>query len=138
MKTLALDVGTKTIGVAVSDELGITAAGLGVISRRDEKSDMDALGVFVKEHRPECIVVGIPPNADGSLGKRALDIKRFSEAAGEFFGIRTVLWDESFSTVEAENAMIKAGVGRKKRKKKVDKVAAVVILREYLDGTGGK
>ncbi len=138
MKTIALDVGTKTIGVAVSDDLGITANGLDVIRRKDEKSDMDSLGVFVKEHKPERIVVGIPLNADGSLGKRGLDIKRFSESVGGYFGIETVLWDESFSTVEAEKVMIKADMGRKRRKKVVDKIAAVVILREYLDSLEGK
>ncbi|WP_462137896.1 Holliday junction resolvase RuvX [Candidatus Mycalebacterium sp.] len=133
MKFLALDVGTKTIGVAVSDELGITSNGLGVIKRKDEKTDLKSLAVFIEEHRPARVVVGIPFNSDGSLGKRAKNIKKFSEILKEFFGIETVLWDESFSTVQAEKTLIGGGMGRGKRKKVVDKLAAVIILREYLD-----
>ncbi len=138
MKTLALDVGTKTVGIAVSDELGITATGLDVIRRKDEKSDIQSLAAFVKKHRPGRIVVGIAPNADGSLGERALAVKAFSDSVTEHFGIETILWDESFSTVEAEKVLIGGGIGRKKRKKVIDKMAAVVILREYLDSAGGK
>ena len=137
MKTLALDVGTKTIGVAVSDELGITANGLGVIRRTDEKNDLQSLAVFINEHKPGRIVVGIPFNADGSLGERARAIKDFSETVSRTFATETVLWDESFSTTEAEKALIGGGMGRKKRKKVVDKVAATVILREYLDSAEG-
>lgn len=137
MKTLSLDIGTKTIGVAVSDELGITANGLDVVSRKGEKRDLESLAAFVEQNKPERIVVGIPFNSDGSLGKRGLDIKRFSESVGEFFGIETVLWDESYSTATAEETLIKADVGRKKRKKVVDKMAAAVILREYLDSLQG-
>ena len=133
MKTLALDVGTKTIGVAISDELGITANGLGTVRRTDENKDLQALAVFVGEHKPGRIVVGIPFNSDGSLGERAEKIKQFSETVADFFGIKTVLWDESFSTAKAEKTLIKGGMGRKKRKKVVDKIAAAVILREYLD-----
>ena len=135
MKTLALDVGTKTIGVAVSDELGITANGLGVIRRTNEKSDLESLAVFINEHKPGRIVVGIPFNSDGSLGERAKAIKSFSDTVSQFFGIKTVLWDESFTTVRAEKTLIGGGMGRKKRKKVVDKVAATVILREYLDSS---
>ena len=137
MKTLSLDIGTKTIGVAVSDELGITANGLDVVRRKSEKSDLDALAGFVERHKPKRIVVGIPFNSDGSLGKRGISIKRFSKSIGEFFGIETVLWDESYSTSTAEETLIKADVGRKRRKKVVDKMAAAVILREYLDSPQG-
>lgn len=137
MKTLSLDIGTKTIGVAVSDELGITANGLDVVSRKGEKSDLESLAGFVERHKPERIVVGIPFNSDGSLGKRGVAIKRFAESVGEFLGIETVLWDESYSTATAEETLIKADVGRKKRKKVVDKMAAAVILREYLDSLQG-
>lgn len=137
MKTLALDIGTKTIGVAVSDELGITANGLGVIKRAGERRDLNSLAVFINEHKPECVVVGIPFNSDGSLGERAEAIKSFSGRISELFSIKTVLWDESFSTSRAEDVLIGGGMGRKKRKKVVDKVAAVVILREYLDSTEG-
>ena len=137
MKLLALDVGTKTIGVAASDELGIVATGLGTVARKDEKSDLESLAAFVSERKPERIVVGIPVSADGSLGKRAVEIKSFAQTVGSYFGIETVLWDESFSTVEADKAMIKGGMGRKRRKKVVDKVAAVVILQQYLDSLEG-
>ena len=133
MKILALDVGTKTIGVAVSDELRITSNGLGIIKRKDEKSDLQSLAVFIEEHKPARVVVGVPFNADGSLGERAKNVKKFSENIKEVFGVETVLWDESFSTVKAEKTLIGGGMGRKKRKRVVDKVAAGVILREYLD-----
>ncbi len=136
MKTLALDVGTKTIGVAASDELGITSNGIGVIKRKDEKSDLESLAILIEEHKPGRIVVGIPFNADGSLGERAVRIKQFSEKLRDFSGVETALWDESFSTVSAEKTLIGGGMGRKKRKKVVDKLAAVVILREYLDSRG--
>lgn len=132
MRTLALDVGTKTIGVAVSDELGITANGVTTISRSDIKKDIEALKLIVSEYDPGEIVVGVPYRADGEVTKRGREIMRFADILKGALRTKIVYWDESYSTVNAENALIEADLGRKKRKKVIDKIAAVIILREYL------
>ena len=131
-RTLSLDIGTKTIGVAVSDELGITANGVVVISRENEKKDLAELQNIVNRYRPSQIVVGLPYGEDGSLGNRAKAIKKFSKRIENTLGIEIAYWDESFSTKTAEQTLIEAGVGRKKRKTVIDKMAATVILKEYL------
>lgn len=133
MRVLALDVGTKTIGVAVSDELRITANGLTTLKRTSEARDLEALRGFIDEFKPAVIVVGIPYLDDGGLSKRGEAIVEFAEKIRTTFGIQVEHWDESFSTVAAEKALIEADVSRKKRKKVVDKIAAVIILREYLE-----
>ncbi len=131
-RTLSLDIGTKTIGVAVSDELGITANGVAVISRENEKKDLAELQNIVDRYRPLRIVVGIPYGEDGSLGNRAKAIKKFSKRIENILGTEIAYWDESFSTKTAEQTLIEAGVGRKKRKTVIDKMAATIILKEYL------
>lgn len=136
-RTLCLDVGTRTIGVAVSDELGITANGVGTIRRENEARDMEKLKRIAEEYRPSRLVVGLPYNRDGSLGERGRGIKRFSKRVERSLGIEVGYWDESFSTRTAEDTLIRAGVGRKKRRTVVDKIAAAVILEEYLLGASG-
>ena len=131
-RTLSLDVGTRTIGVAVSDELGITANGVGTIRRENEAGDIEKLREVAREYRASRLVVGLPYNQDGSLGERGKRIKRFSKRVERSLGIEVRYWDESFSTRTAQDALIKAGVGRKKRRTVVDKIAAAVILEEYL------
>ena len=131
-RTISLDVGTKTIGVAVSDELGITANGVCTISRENEKKDLAQLRDIIERYSPCEILVGIPYNQDGSLGGRAKGIKRFSERIRDSLGLPVKYWDESFSTKTAERTLIEAGMGRKKRKTVIDKMAATVILKEYL------
>ena len=134
MKTLALDIGTKTIGVAISDELGITANGIKTIQRKKHNTDLEELKLIVDEYKPDQIVVGLPYNSDGSLGKRGKNIEKFSEKIKKYLKLPIEFWDESYSTVNAENFLIKqANVGRKKRKKIIDKMAAVVILQEFLN-----
>lgn len=133
MRILALDVGTKTIGVAVSDELGIIANGVKNLKRKAIENDLYALKEIVDELNPALILIGIPYNIDGSIGKRGKQIIEFSKNIKEFFDITVEFWDESFSTVNAEKALIEADLSRKKRKKIIDKMAAVVILQEYLD-----
>ncbi|MCY4378704.1 MAG: Holliday junction resolvase RuvX [Candidatus Dadabacteria bacterium] len=131
-RTISLDIGTKTIGVAVSDELGITANGVCTISRGNEKKDLAQLRDIIEQYSPCEILVGIPYNQDGSLGSRAKSIKRFSERIRDSLGLSVKYWDESFSTKTAERTLIEAGMGRKKRKTVIDKMAATVILEEYL------
>lgn len=131
-RTVSLDIGTKTIGVAVSDELGITANGVCTIRRENEKKDLSQLRDVIEQYSPREILVGIPYNQDGSLGNRAKGIKKFSERIRDSLGLPVKYWDESFSTKTAEKTLIDAGVGRKKRKTVIDKMAATVILEEYL------
>lgn len=132
MRILSLDVGTKTIGVAVSDELGITANGITTIKRSDIKSDLKNLKDIIDRYSPAEIVIGVPYNIDGSVGNRGKDILTFSDTVKKEFSIPVVYWDESFSTVNAEEKMLEADLSRKKRKKVIDKMAAVIILQEYL------
>ena len=131
-RTISLDIGTKTIGVAVSDELGITANGVCTISRENEKKDLARLRDIIERYSPREILVGIPYGQDGSLGSRAKGIKKFSERIRDSLGLPVKYWDESFSTKTAEQALIEAGMGRRKRKTVIDKMAATVILQEYL------
>ena len=131
-RTISLDIGTKTIGVAVSDELGITANGVCTIHRENEKKDLSQLRDVIGRYSPREILVGIPYNQDGSLGNRAKGIKKFSERIRDSLGLSVKYWDESFSTKTAEETLIEAGMGRKKRKTVIDKMAATVILEEYL------
>lgn len=131
-RTVSLDIGTRTIGVAVSDELGITANGICTISRKNEKKDLARLRDIIDEYSPREILVGLPCNQDGSLGSRAKSIRKFSARIRDFLGLPVKYWDESFSTRTAEQTLIEAGTGRKKRKTVIDKMAATVILQEYL------
>ena len=133
MRILALDVGTKTIGVAVSDELEITANGVTTINRKDTEFDVTELGRIIERYKPSELVVGIPYRSDGSVGKRGEEIMRFADVLRKKFGIPVKYWDESYSTADAESFLISADVGRKKRKRVIDKMAAVYILAEYLE-----
>ncbi len=133
MRVLALDVGTKTIGVAVSDELKISSNGVKKIDRKDFKNDLNEIKKILDQYKPTEIVVGVPYREDGSLGARGIDIKKFAKKIENSFKIPVVYFDESYSTVIAERALIEADVSRKKRKKLIDKMAAVVILQDYLE-----
>ena len=133
MRILALDVGTKTIGVAVSDELRISSNGVKTIQRKSRKSDLNELQEIIDEYKPTEIVVGLPYREDGSLSKRGQDIEDFSKKIENRFKLPIIYVDESYSTVFAEKALIEADLSRKKRKKIIDKMAAVVILQGYLD-----
>jgi len=132
MRVLALDIGTKTIGLAVTDPLGITAQGVGVIRRKGGMADLEALARFVRELEVERLVYGMPWQADGGEGASARRARIFAEKAGAHLGLPIEAQDESHSTVEAEEALIEGGMSRKKRKKVIDQVAAVVILRRWL------
>ena len=114
---LALDAGTKTIGVAVSDELGITANGITTIQRKNLKSDLSELSAIIEEYKPGEIVVGVPYLMDGSVNERGEQILKFSDKIAEAFSLPVIHWDESFSTVHAEEKLIEADMSRKKRKK---------------------
>ncbi|SEO34023.1 putative holliday junction resolvase [Amphibacillus marinus] len=135
MKKMGLDVGSKTIGVAISDAFGWTAQGLKTI-KWDEQlvaSADDELAVIIKEHDISEIVVGLPKHMNGDIGERGEASKAYAAYLAKRFTIKTALWDERLSTMAAERVLLEADVSRSKRKKVIDKMAAVMILQGYLD-----
>ena len=133
MRAMGLDVGTKTVGVALSDELGFTAQGLTTVRRTNLKADLAALESIAREHAVERVVVGLPLNMDGSEGPRALASRQFGAALEQALGLPVDFWDERLTTVAAERALLEADVSRQKRKQLIDKVAASLILQGWLD-----
>lgn len=133
MRILGLDVGEKTIGVAVSDLMGWTAQGLMVVRRRSLEEDFAALRELVAEYQVEKFVVGMPRRTDGSYGPEAEKIYQFAEQLEREFALPVEYWDERFSTAAAERILLEGDVSRAKRRKVIDKVAAAVILQAYLD-----
>ncbi len=135
MRFLGLDVGSKTVGVAVSDEFGWTAQGLETIpiNEEEKKFGFDRIGHIIKEYNVGKIIVGLPKNMDGSIGPRGEASQFYARELEKRFGLPVVLWDERLTTMAAERLLIAADVSRKKRKKVIDKMAAVMILQSYLD-----
>jgi len=136
MRILGLDVGEKTIGVAVSDELGFTAQGIEVIKRKNKKEDLNRLEQIIKAYHIEEIVVGLPKNMDGTIGPRAEMIQDFAALLKKNFLLPVHFYDERLTTVSAEKTLLEADISRKKRKKVIDKMAAIFILQGYLDRKG--
>ncbi len=132
-RTLGLDIGAKTIGVAVSDELGWTAQGVTTLARRGLDADLAAIRRLVEEWTVERIVVGLPRNMDGSIGPAARAVLEFAETLKRALGLPVVTWDERLSTVAATRTLLAADVSRRRRRTVVDKLAAVFILQGYLD-----
>jgi len=130
---MGLDVGSKTIGVAVSDPLGWTAQGIETIRRKNKEQDFLRIGQLIEEYEVERIVVGLPKNMNGTIGVKGEEILEFVEDLKKEFQVEVDLWDERLTTVAAEKSLIKADVRREKRKKVIDKLAAVLILQGYLD-----
>ena len=133
MRTMGLDVGTHTIGVAISDELGITAQGLKTLRRRSMEDDFKELTTIIGQYEIARIVVGLPKNMDGTLGKQAEFVLKWIEVLTNKIQVPVVTWDERLSTVGASKVLLEADLSRKKRKKVIDKLAAVLILQGYLD-----
>lgn len=135
-RILGLDVGTKTIGVAVSDPFGWTAQGLEIIQINEAKEEfgIERLGEIIAEYEVEKVVIGLPKNMDGTLGERAKASENYGELVIETFSLPVEYEDERLTTVQANRMMIEEGdVSRKKRKKVIDKLAAMMILQNYLD-----
>ncbi len=128
-----MDVGDKRIGIAVSDEMGLTAHGLPTLERRSKKSDLEFIKKIIDEYQPERIVIGLPKNMNGSIGPQGEKTKTFAENLKEHLQQEILFWDERLSSVSAHKLMIQADVSRKKRKQRVDQIAAVLILQNYLD-----
>lgn len=134
MRKMGIDLGTKTIGVAISDEMGWTAQGIETIKRSNSlKKDFLRLDELINQFSVSEIVLGLPKNMDGSIGERAQASMDFAEQLREYFSLPVHLWDERLTTVSAERMLISADVSRKKRKNVIDKLAAVFILQSYLD-----
>lgn len=134
MRILALDVGDKTIGIAVSDELLFTAQGVEVIRRSSQNKDFARLKQLVAEYQADAVVIGLPKNMNGTIGPRGELVQQFgAQLKAQIPAVKLVYWDERLSTVAAEKSLIAADVSRAKRRKVIDKMAAVFILQGYLD-----
>lgn len=133
MKILGIDYGEKRIGLAVSDEMEVTARGISVIERKSKKADAEAIAAAVAEHDAAAIVVGYPLRLDGSAGIQCEKVDRFIAALKEVISVPVIPWDETLSTKEAEGLMREAGVRRGKKRGMVDRIAAAVILQDYLN-----
>jgi len=130
---MGLDIGSRTIGVAVSDELGITAQGLKTIRRKSFQEDIEELISIIHQFDVKKVVVGLPKNMDGTIGKQAEMIFRWIKSFQEMTTSPVVTWDERLSTVGASKILLEADLSRQKRKGVIDKLAAVLILQGYLD-----
>ena len=136
MRIIGLDYGTKTVGVAVSDALGLTAQGVETITRKEEnklRQTLARIEAIIEEYEVTKIVVGLPKNMNNTLGERAEACKDFADKLERRTGIPVVMLDERLSTVSAEHVLIESGVRRENRKAVIDKIAACVILQSYLD-----
>lgn len=133
MRILGLDLGTKTIGVAVSDPLGFTAQGITTVKRKNSNSDIEEIKRIYDEYSVQTIVIGLPKNMNGTIGEAGERTYKFCEKLKAAFNPEIVYWDERLTTVAAHRAMLEADLSREKRKKIVDKIAATFILQGYLD-----
>ena len=136
MRIMGLYYGSKTIGVAVSDPMGLTAQGLEIIRREEEnklRKSLRRIEELAKEYQVEEIVLGFPKNMNNTIGERAEKSLQLKETLERRLGLPVIMWDERLTTVEADRTLIEAGVRRENRKKYVDMIAAVFILQGYLD-----
>lgn len=136
MRIMGLDFGSKTVGVAVSDELFITAQGVEIVRRKSEgklRQTLARIEELIQEYQVEKIVLGYPKNMNNSEGIRCEKTLEFKEMLERRSGLPVVLWDERLTTVAADRAMMEASIRRENRKEYVDKIAAALILQGYLD-----
>ena len=136
MRIMGLDYGSKTVGVAISDPLCITAQGIETIERKEEnklRRTLARIEELAKEYEVEKIILGFPKNMNNTVGERGEKSLEFKEMLERRTGLPVVMWDERLTTVEAERTLIESNVRRENRKKYIDKIAAVFILQGYLD-----
>ena len=136
MRIMGLDYGSKTIGVAVSDPLGLTAQGVEIIRREEEnklRKSLRRIEELVKQYEVEELVLGFPKNMNNTIGERAEKSLQLKETLEKRLGLPVVMWDERLTTVEANRTLMETGVRRENRGKYVDMIAAVFILQGYLD-----
>jgi putative Holliday junction resolvase len=132
-RVLALDVGSKRIGVAVSDELGITAQGLETIQRQNKRRDLEALGNLLVKYQVKDVVVGLPLRLSGQEGTQSEKMRVFGQLLESEFGITVHLWDERWTSTEANRVLREADLSIQKRARAVDRMAAVLILQSWLE-----
>lgn len=136
MRIMGLDFGSKTVGVAVSDELLLTAQGVEIVRRKSEdklRQTCARIEELIEEYQVEKIILGLPKNMNNTEGDRVEKTKAFQEMVSRRTGLEVIMWDERLTTVAADKAMMEAGIRREHRKEYVDKIAAVFILQGYLD-----
>lgn len=133
MRILGLDMGDKTIGVAVSDEMGWTAQGLKTLIRKGFNEELSSIKEIIEEYGVKEVLVGLPKNMNGSIGPQGKKVITFVERLKTALSLPVLLWDERLSTVRAEKVLLEADMSRKKRKGLKDKLAAQFILQGYLD-----
>lgn len=136
MRIMGLDYGSKTIGVAISDPLGLTAQGIEIIRREDEnklRKSLRRIEELISEYQVEEIVLGFPKNMNNTIGDRAQKSLELKEKLERRCGLPVIMWDERLTTVEANRTLMESGVRRENRSKYVDMIAAVFILQGYLD-----
>ena len=141
MRLMGLDYGTKTVGVAVSDPLGLTAQGVETVWRKQEnklRQTMARIEELISEYQVERIVLGYPKNMNNTVGERAVKSLEFKEKLEKRTGLPVVMWDERLTTVSANRVLMETGVRRENRKEHVDEIAAVFILQGYLDYLANK
>ena len=136
MTYLGLDLGTKTLGLSISDKTGLIASSLEVLRYNEYSELLDKLDTIIKERKVHAIVIGNPLNLDGSISKRSEETFKFMDLLKERFSLDIYLQDERLSTVEAERMLINNNTTRKNRKKVIDKIAAAIILQTFLDRRG--
>lgn len=135
-RILGLDVGDKTIGVAVSDPLGFTAQGITTIKRESNKKDYETIENLLNEYSVDKVVVGLPKNMNNTIGPQGEKVIKFAQKMKNKFKIDLIYMDERMTTMSAERILIEGDVRRENRKKYIDKVAATYILQTYLDSVG--
>ena len=135
---MGLDIGTKTIGIAVSDLLGLTAQGVGVIRRRDWGKDIEELKKLVAEYQVDQLLIGLPRRTTGILGPEAEKIQAEGDKIGAALGLKVIYWNEWFSTASAEQVLLAADLSRQRRRQVIDRVAAAIILQSYMDSAAYK
>lgn len=133
VRALGLDLGTKTIGLAVSDELGLTAQGLPTLRRQSLKKDLNTLAALARSRGVDRVILGLPLNMDGTEGPRAEATRRFGDRLAELTGLPVIYWDERLTTVAAQRALLEADLSRRQRREVIDQVAASLILQGWLD-----
>ncbi|MFR2776428.1 MAG: Holliday junction resolvase RuvX [Anaerostipes sp.] len=136
MRILGLDYGTRTVGVAVSDELGLTAQPLETITRKDAnklRKTYARIEELVRQYNVDTIVLGFPKNMNNTIGERGNDTMDFRDALVRRTNAEVILWDERLTTVASERVLMESGVRRENRKKVIDQIAASLILQGYLD-----
>ncbi|HHX93923.1 MAG TPA: Holliday junction resolvase RuvX [Tenericutes bacterium] len=135
MRILGLDLGSKTLGIAISDETETIATPVQTFTFKENDYNIALKKVeeLIKKHNINLIVLGYPKNMDNTIGKRAETVQKFKALIEQNFKINVILWDERLSSIQAENILLEHDTSRKKRKKVIDTIAATIILQEYLD-----